>query len=117
MNEADRLQRTMSVTDLQHRKRALRLRIGRMRRRINNRLSATGREGRRLVSWREYAIRYPGYALLAAFGVGWAASGGFRRNRLLRRLGLRAVRHAAKHLGQGLWREIQRIWSQSGGKP
>jgi hypothetical protein len=109
----------MSNSDLQQRKRDLRLRIGRMRRRINNRLNATRREGRRLLSWREYVVRYPSYAILAAFGVGLAASGGFKlkRGRLLRFFGLQIMRQTAGHAGQHLWREIQRIWAQSGGKP
>jgi hypothetical protein len=106
----------MTNSDLQVRKRDLRLRIGRMRRRINNRLHAARREGRRLMSWRQYVVRYPSYAMLAAFSVGLAASGGLRHGRLLRRLGLKALRHATENAGQHLWQEIQRIWSQSGDK-
>ncbi|HEY4759080.1 MAG TPA: hypothetical protein VIH42_00725 [Thermoguttaceae bacterium] len=106
----------MSGTDIQKHKRELRLKIGRMRRRINNHWYGAQREGRRLVSWRYYAARYPGYALLAAFGVGMAASGGFRRGWLMRRMGLLALRQATGNVGRHLWQEFQRIWSESGDK-
>ncbi len=102
---------------IEQRKRELHMRIGRMRRRINNHLHAAVQQGRRLVSWREYVTRYPSYAILAAFGVGLAASGGSWRGRLLRRLGSQALRHTAEHAGRQLWQEIQRIWTQSGAKP
>lgn len=107
----------MANSDLQLHKRELRMHIGRMRRRINNRLHATQREGQRLLSWREYVTRYPSYAMLAAFGVGLAASGGFRRGRLLRRLGLQVLRQTTEYAGRHFWVEIQRMWSQSGTKP
>jgi hypothetical protein len=109
----------MKDSNIEQHKRELRMRIGRMRRRINNHLRATGQEGRKLLSWREYVIRYPSYAILAAFGVGLAASRGFRQGQgdLLRRLGLRVARQTMEHAGQHLWQEIQRIWSQSGAKP
>jgi hypothetical protein len=107
----------MKNSDIEQRKRELRLRIGRMRRRIDNRLHAVGQQGRRLLSWREYVNRYPGYTMLAAFGVGLTASGGFWRGRLLRRLGLRLVSQTAERAGQHLFREIQRLWTQSGAKP
>ena len=107
----------MTDSEVQQHKRELRLRIGRMRRRINNHLHGAQREGRGLLSWRQYVMRYPGYALLAAFGVGLAASGGLWRGRLLRRLGLQAVHQATERVGKSLWQEFQRIWSQSGEKP
>ena len=107
----------MKESEIEQRKRELHMRIGRMRRRINNRLHAAQREGHRLVSWREYVTRYPSYALVAAFGVGLAASGGLWRGQLLRRLGSQAVRHTAQRAGQHLWQEIQRIWTESGAKP
>jgi hypothetical protein len=103
----------MTDSDLQKRKRELRMQIGRMRRRINNHLYGAQREGRRLLSWRHYVTRYPGYALLAAFGVGLAASGGYRRAWLLRRWGLQLVHRTVEHAGQRLWQEFQHIWSQS----
>jgi hypothetical protein len=107
----------MKNSDIEQRKRELRLRMGRMRRRIDNRLHAVGQQGRRLVSWREYVIRYPSYAMLAAFGVGLAASGGFWRGQVLRRLGSQVFRHSAERAGWHLWQEIHRLWTQSGAKP
>jgi hypothetical protein len=107
----------MTNSEIERRKRELHLRIGRMRRRINGRLRAVGQEGRRLASWREYVTRYPGGAVLAAFGVGLAASGGFGQSRFMRNLWLRLARHTAKRAGRHLWREIMRLWEQSGTKP
>ncbi|MGA2060874.1 MAG: hypothetical protein ABSG67_10365 [Thermoguttaceae bacterium] len=107
----------MKDSEIEQRKRELHMRIGRMRRRIDKRMHAVGQQGRRLASWREYVSRYPSYALLAAFGVGLAASGGTWRARLLRRLGSQAVRHTAQRAGRHLWQEIQRIWTESGAKP
>jgi hypothetical protein len=111
--------KTMKYSENLQRKREIRMRIGRMRRQINNHLHATSRAGRRLLSWREYVIRYPSYAILSAFGVGLAASRGFRLGHgdLLRKMGLRVARQTMEHAGQHLWQEIQRIWSQSGAKP
>jgi hypothetical protein len=106
----------MTNSDLQ-RKRDLRLRIGRMRRRINNRLHAAGQEGRKLFSWREYVNRYPGYALLAAFSTGLAASSAPGRKLLFNKLGLRILRRTADRAVQGLWSQIQQVWSQSGDEP
>ena len=60
----------MMKSDPQQEKRELRLKIGRMRRRIDARLRATETEGRKLASWRTYVTRYPGSAVLAAFGLG-----------------------------------------------
>jgi hypothetical protein len=107
----------MKNSQIEQHKREIHMQIGRMRRRINHRLYAAGRQGRRLVSWREYVTRYPSYALLAAFGVGLTASSGLWRGKLLRQLGSQAVRHTAQRAGQYLWREIQRIWTESEAKP
>jgi hypothetical protein len=102
------------------------LKIGRNRRRINSRLRAVGREGRRLLSWRTHvsrfsleackqsAERHPAFALLTAFGLGAAASGDGKRGRFLRTLGLKWLRHAGKKAGQDWWREFVRTWSRSG---
>jgi hypothetical protein len=107
----------MIDSDIQKQKRELRMHIGRMRRRINSRLYGARREGRRLLSWRQYVTRYPGYALLAAFGAGLAASGGYRRGWLLRRLGLQVVRRTVEQAGQHLWQQFKHVWSQSGDCP
>jgi hypothetical protein len=104
----------MKKSEFEKQKRELRLQMGRLRRRINSRMYAAGREGRRLVSWREYVTRYPGYAMLAALGAGLAVSGGLGRSGLVRRAGIRLARQGVRHAGQYLWREIQGIWSQRG---
>lgn len=57
-------------------RRDLRLRIGRLRRRIDGRIHATRRKAQRLASWRTYVKRYPGSAVTAALGVGLALSAG-----------------------------------------
>jgi hypothetical protein len=107
----------MTNSVIEQHKRELHIRIGRMRRRINNRLHSAEREGRRLMSWREYVIRYPSYAVLTAFGVGLAASGGIWRWATLRRLGSEMLRHTARRAGRRLWGEIEEAWKQSGAKP
>jgi hypothetical protein len=93
----------------QQRKRELRLQIGRMRRRINNRIHATARETRRLGSWRTYVQSYPTYGLAAAFGVGLAASAGRRS----RRVGLRIVQKALTGFGRRAWTELKQLWADS----
>ena len=77
--------------DLLRSKRELRLRIGRSRRRIDSRLRATRNHAGQLCSWRTYVVRYPGWALVAAFGAGFAASAGFKPGRASRWLGLASV--------------------------
>jgi hypothetical protein len=94
-------------------KRDLRLRIGRLRRRIDGRLYASRREASRLTSWRTYVARFPGGALAAAFGVGLALAAGMSGPRLLRLAGLRLVRQGARDVGAGLWRELASIWAGS----
>ena len=107
----------MRDSEIERRKRELHLQIGRLRRRINNRLHAAEQEGRRLASWREYMNRFPGYALLAAFGAGLAISGKFWRGPVLRRFGPPLLRHAARRAGQHLWRQICDSLAHSGAKP
>ena len=97
----------------ERRKRDLRLRIGRLRRRIDGRVHGTGREARRLVSWRAYVRSYPGYALTAALGLGLAASAGLSAGRLSRWLGLSLLRRAAQGAGGEFWQELRRIWAES----
>lgn len=75
------------------RMRALRLRIGRSRRRIDGRLRATRSRARQLLSWKTYVERYPAWALAAAVGVGLAAAAGVRPRRVARWLGRSLVRH------------------------
>jgi hypothetical protein len=78
--------------DLQQRRRRLRLRIARLRRRIDRRLHAACRRGRKLLSWRSYVRRYPGYAALAALGAGLTLGAGLKSRRLLDWLGARLLR-------------------------
>jgi hypothetical protein len=94
-------------------KRELRLRIGRLRRRIDGRLHASRREASRLTSWRTYVARFPGGALAAAFGVGLALAAGMSGPRLLRLLGLRMVRQGAREVGSRLWAELASTWAAS----
>ena len=94
-------------------KRELRLRIGRLRRQIDRRLRAAQRHGRRLLSWRTYVTRFPGYAIVGALGAGMVVSAGSARRRLTRWLGLRLVRRASDQLSRALWRELRQIWADA----
>ena len=102
---------TNQATDLELRR--LRLRIGRLRRRIDRRIRAAQREGRRLTSWRTYVERYPGYALLAALGVGLTAAAGLRPGAWARALGLGLIRRAATRVEARVFDEIARIWTEA----
>jgi hypothetical protein len=99
--------------ELDRRKRALRLQIGRLRRRIDGRVRSSTAGARRLVSWRTYVRSYPGPAVLAALGTGLALSAGLSTRRLSRWLGLRLVRRAADQAGRLLWRELKQVWNDS----
>jgi hypothetical protein len=99
--------------ELQATNRRLRLRIGRLRRRIDGRLHSLQREGRRLASWRTYVRSYPGSAVMAALGAGLALSAGVQRRRLARLLGMRLFRWASSNIGSQFWGELQRVWSDS----
>jgi len=97
----------------ERRKRDLRLRIGRLRRRIDGRIRLAGRGARRLVSWRTYVRSYPGYAVTAALGLGLAASSGLSAGRLWRWLGLRLLRRAADGAAGRFWQELKQVWADS----
>ncbi len=103
--------------DLQRRKRQLRLRIGRLRRRIDWRACVAHREGQRLFSWRTAVRRLPGNAMAAAFGVGLALAAGLSARSLARWLGLRLVRHALRSGRQAVAAELRRIWVDSAPRP
>jgi hypothetical protein len=94
-------------------RRGLRLRIGRLRRRIDGRIHATRRKTRQLASWRTYAKRYPGSAVTVALGVGLALSAGLSARRLSGWLGMRLIRRVIDRAGQQIWRELERIWADS----
>lgn len=97
----------------ERRKRDLRLRIGRLRRRIDGGIRSAESEARRLVSWRTYVRRFPGYAVTAALGVGLAASAGLSTGQLSRWLGLRLLRRAAEGAGGRFSEELRQIWADS----
>lgn len=99
--------------ELERRKRDLRLRIGRLRRRIDGRIRCTGRQARRLTSWRTYVKGYPAAAVTAAFGFGLAASAGLSTRRISRWLGLRLLRRAIDRAGRQLRQELRQIWADS----
>jgi hypothetical protein len=94
-------------------KRQLRLRIGRMRRQIDRHIVAADRSGRKLLSWRTYAQRYPGYAALAAFGTGLALSVGLKRGRLQWWLGGQLVREVAGRIAGQIGEELRRWWGEA----
>jgi len=99
--------------DLQRRKRELHGRIGRSRRRIDRRLRAVEDDVRRLVDWRTYVVRYPGWALTAALGAGMAASNALRPAAVSRWLGRSLVHKALGGIRRGLWAELRRLWADS----
>jgi hypothetical protein len=98
--------------DHQRAKRELRLRIGRLRRRIDGRIRSVGREGRRLASWRAYVRRYPAHAVLAALGLGLTASGGLKGG-WSRLLGAVVFRRTIYRVVDRVWRELEAICNES----
>jgi len=94
-------------------RRAIRLRIGRMRRRVDRRLRAIGREGRQAVSWRTWVRRFPGQAVVAAVGMGLAASAALRSGRWIRVLGLSLARHAGDQMLAAVLGEFRDLWAAS----
>jgi hypothetical protein len=96
--------------------RQLRLRIGRLRRRIDRRARAVAKEGRRLTSWRTYVTRYTGTSLALAFGVGLALSTGLSGRRLLRRLAAQSIREGLRGVGRSVAGEVKAVWADSSRK-
>jgi hypothetical protein len=96
-------------------KRLLRLRIARLRRRIDGRVHGLGGQGRRLASWKTYVTRYPAYAVLAALGLGLTASAGLGKGGWTRMLGLLVVRRAARHSVDAVFAELKAIWADAAG--
>ena len=99
--------------DILRRKRELHARIGRSRRRIEGRLRGTKDRARQLLSWRTYAVRYPGWSLAAALGAGMTASSLLRPGRLVRWLGRLLMRQAFGGFQQQIWSELQQYWKDS----
>lgn len=94
-------------------KRAIRLRIGRMRRRVDRRLRAIEREGRLLASWRTWVRRLSGRALLGTAGAELAASAAMRRERWLRAIGLRFARYLGGRAFAAALAELRNVWRAS----
>jgi hypothetical protein len=95
------------------RKRELRLQIGRSRRRIDRRFRAAEDRAGALLSWRTYVVRYPGWALAAALGLGMAASAGLHPTRVSHWLGMSLVRRALGGLQHQFWTDLQQLWTDS----
>jgi hypothetical protein len=95
-------------------KRELRLKIGRMRRRIDSRIRATAVEGHELVNWRTYVTRYPAAAVLAAFGLGMSGATLFRPQKMLRSLGSSILRGSADRAVNLAWQEWKRYRQSAG---
>ena len=108
-----RLNRMTADNDYCAAKRAVRLEISRLRRRIDRRLHALGREGRQAVSWRSWARHYPAYALVAAFGTGLAASFLFRRGEWAQTLARQFARRAVDRVLNAAVREFSEMWGRS----
>jgi hypothetical protein len=96
-----------------HAKSELRVRIGRLRRRIDRHLRATADHGRRAVSWRSYAARYPGNLLLGALGLGLALSAGLSARRLTPWIGRRLLKQSLSQARKHVWREVERLWDDA----
>jgi hypothetical protein len=99
--------------DLARHKRELRLRIGRLRRRMDNRIHAVEKHSRQLFSWRTYVVRYPGWSLLAALSAGMAASAGLRSKPTPQWLGSKLARQAFSQVQHRVWEELKRFWAES----
>ena len=98
--------------DPQATRRDLRLRIARLRRRIDRRIHAIRQEGQRLASWQTHVRRHPGRALLAALGIGVAAGVGLPGRRWPRALGLRLLRRSAEKLAAEFGVELAGLWGE-----
>ena len=102
-----------SNVDIPAEKRAIRLRIGRARRRIDRRLRAIEREGWRLISWRIWLRWPPARSLLASLGSGLAAPGRLRPGRWMRVWGRFLARRAKDPALAGIFRHLADLWKRS----
>jgi hypothetical protein len=84
----------------------LRKLIGRSRHRIERRVRAVRREGKKLLDWQTYVRHYPLGAVTTAVGAGLAAGLGGRW--LKNRLGRDMLREAVRSAGGGLVKELVR---------
>ena len=94
-------------------KRDIRLRIGRLRRRMGRHVRRSRRRAREVLWWRTYVKQLPGCAVAGALGVGLALSAGTTRRRLVRWLGWRLLRHTSKTFSGLFWNELRQIWAES----
>jgi len=115
--EKDAMPRETTQRELDNDNRHLRLRIARLRRRIDGRLHGVQREGRRLASWKTYVRTFPGSALLIALGAGLAVSAGLGRGQLTRMVGLRLFRRGTASLSGQLVAHLQDIWAATDPSP
>jgi hypothetical protein len=65
-----------------------------------------------LISWRRYVERYPGRAVLAALGVGLAASG-LDASAWPRRLGLPLLQGLLDKTFRQIWKGLCRVWNEA----
>jgi len=86
--------------------RLIRTRIARLRRNLDGDAQGVRREGRRLASWRTLAKRFPGPALLSAFGVGLLLSAGLSGRRVTGWFGRRLLSQTARRVQSRLFGEI-----------
>jgi hypothetical protein len=108
--------KTMPYDDRQE-KREIRLKIGRMRRRLDVRAQKAITEGRKLVSWRAYVGRHPAAAVATAFGLGLSGATAFSSNALLKKLGAALLRGSYDRAIRLIGQELLRRWKSTGGKP
>jgi hypothetical protein len=102
-----------SKVDFPAEKRAIRLRIARVRRRIDRRLRAVEREGWRLVSWRTWLRWPPARSLLASLGSALATSGRRGPARWIRVLGRSMARRAKDPALAAALRHLADLWKRS----
>jgi len=99
--------------DPERRKRELRLRIARLRRRIDGHVRAVEQSGHRMLAWKTYVQAIPAGAVMASLGVGLVLSAGLSRRWLARWIGLRILRGGIERFGKVLWDEAAQIWKDS----
>ncbi|HID77586.1 MAG TPA: hypothetical protein EYP56_16520 [Planctomycetaceae bacterium] len=93
--------------------RQLRLEIARLRRRIDRRVRAVQREGRRLVRWRTYVERYPAHVLVAGLGLGAMFGAGLGRVNWTRLVAGRIAGRSVDKLVELVAEEFHRAWAAS----
>ena len=100
---------TSGQTDSRQFRRDLRARIGRLRRRIDQRLGLVRSSQARLSAWREHLVHSPLAALLAAVAAGLALISGLRGRKASRQEGTPFPAEEALRFARWL---IGRLWSR-----